>query len=52
VTHAILIQNTELVTYLQDDVLKKTATGLDSKKINFMKDEGYQENCDKFNKLL
>ncbi|CDW85604.1 kinesin motor domain protein [Stylonychia lemnae] len=52
-THAMLIENSGLVEQLNETVVKKTQTkDLQSKRINFMKDEGKQNAEDTYRKLL
>ena len=52
-THAMLIENSNLVEQLHESVVKKTnLEGLSSKKINFMKDEGKKNADESYTKLL
>lgn len=47
----MLIDNADLVDHLYEGVIKKT-TGLESKKINYVKDEGKQKAEEGYSKLL
>ena len=52
-THAMLIENSELVEQLNEEVMKKAnPVQLQSKRINFMKDEGKKEAEVNYTKLL
>ena len=52
-THAMLLENQNLVNHLQETVVKKTELiSFNNVKINFVKDDGKNEAAETFQKLM